>query len=66
MSPGDYYALALTISVPTAGSLGFSCPSGQEVTLVSVTYSNITVTDSTSDASIRIPGSETYTNPLAP
>ena len=57
---------SLTLSPASAASLGFSCPSGQTVTLVSVTYSNVRVVDSTSGASISIPGSFTYTNPAAP
>jgi hypothetical protein len=36
------------------------------VTLVSVTYSNISVTDTTSGASLSFPGTLTYTNPNAP
>ncbi|MBA2751466.1 MAG: hypothetical protein H0U41_04400 [Actinobacteria bacterium] len=54
-----------TTLVPSASSLGFSCPRGQTVTLVSVTYSNITITDSTSGATASL-GSLSYTNPLAP
>jgi hypothetical protein len=56
----------LTLSPPTASQLGFSCPSGQTVTFVSVTYSSVMVTDETSDASFSIPGSYPYVNPLAP
>ncbi|MDP9225054.1 MAG: hypothetical protein M3P18_14640, partial [Actinomycetota bacterium] len=41
---------SLTLSPPTAADLGFSCPPGQTVTFVSVTYSNISITDSTSGA----------------
>ena len=55
-----------TLSPPTAASLGFSCPPGQTVTFVSVTYSNVTVTDNTSGATISIPGTFTFTNPNAP
>lgn len=54
-------SLMLTVAPDTS-----SCPPGQTDTLVSVTYSNITVTDITSGASISLPGSFTYTNPLAP
>jgi hypothetical protein len=57
---------SLTISPASASSLGFSCPSGQTVTLVSVSYSNVGVVDSTSGASSSIPGTFTYTNPSAP
>jgi hypothetical protein len=56
----------LTITPKTAASLGFSCPGGQTTTLVSVVYSNVSVTDSTSGASLSIPGTFTYTNPAAP
>jgi hypothetical protein len=57
---------SLSLSVASASSLGFSCPSGQTVTLVSVTYSNISIADSTSGASTTTGGSLTYTNPAAP
>src|SRR2546423_9952163 len=57
---------SLTLSPASASSLGFSCPPGQTVTLVSVSYSNVSVADSTSGASISIPGTFTYTNPSAP
>src|SRR3954469_19702238 len=56
----------LTLSPASASSLGFSCPPGQTVTFVSVTYSNVTVVDSTSGASIALPGTFTFTNPSAP
>ncbi len=55
-----------TLSPPTAEQLGFSCPPGQTVTFVGVTYSNVTITDITSGASFAIPGTFSYTNPLAP
>src|SRR5947207_3588273 len=57
---------SLTLSPASAASLGFSCPPGQTVTFVSVTYSNVTITDSTSGASISVPGTFSYTNPSAP
>jgi hypothetical protein len=57
---------SLTLSPRSASSLGFSCPSGQTVTLISVTYSNVRVVDSTSGAAISLPGTFTYTNPNAP
>jgi hypothetical protein len=56
----------LTISVKSADSLGFSCPPGQTTTFVSVTYSNVTITDSTSGATDNVAGTFTYTNPYAP
>jgi len=55
-----------TLSPPSASDLGFTCPPGQTVTFVSVTYSNVTITDSTSGASTSVPGTFTYTNPSAP
>lgn len=55
-----------TLSPPTAAQLGFSCPPGQTVTFVGVSYSNVSITDSTSGASISLPGTFTYTNPSAP
>jgi len=36
------------------------------VTFVGVSYSNISVTDATSGASIALPGSFSFTNPSAP
>ncbi|MHB1444219.1 MAG: hypothetical protein ACYCTI_04155 [Acidimicrobiales bacterium] len=54
-----------TTSVPSAASLGFSCPPGQTVTLVSVTYSDITLTDTTSGATDSL-GTLSYSNPTAP
>jgi hypothetical protein len=57
---------SLTLPVPTAASLGFSCPSGQTTTLVSVTYSNVVLTDITSGATISLSGTFSYTNPSAP
>jgi hypothetical protein len=57
---------SLTLSPPSASSLGFSCPPGQTVTFVGVSYSNVGVVDQTSGASTSIPGTFTYTNPSAP
>lgn len=57
---------SLTLSPPSASSLGFSCPSGQTVTLASVSYSNVSVVDQTSGASLAISGTYTYSNPSAP
>jgi hypothetical protein len=56
----------LTLTPVSASSVGFSCPPGQTVTFVGVTYSNVTVTDTTSGASIALPGTFTFTNPSAP
>src|SRR5437764_13136742 len=49
-----------TLSPPTASELGFSCPPGQRVTFVSVTYSNVQVSDSTSGASMSLPGTFSF------
>ena len=57
---------SLTLQPASAASLGFSCPPGQTTTFVSVTYSNIRITDQTSGASIAVAGSKSYTNPAAP
>jgi hypothetical protein len=57
---------SLTLSPASASSVGFTCPPGQTVTFVSVTYSNITLTDTTSGATTSFGGSLTYTNPDAP
>lgn len=57
---------SLTLTPASASSLGFSCPPGQTVTFVGVTYSNVNVVDSTSGASIAIPGTFTASNPSAP
>jgi hypothetical protein len=45
---------SLTIDPPTAGT--FSCPSGQSRELAQVTYSNVTITDSTNSVSDSIAG----------
>jgi hypothetical protein len=56
----------ITLSPPTAQQLGFSCPKGQAVTFVSVEYTNVTVTDTTSDVTATFTGPFSYTNPDAP
>jgi len=56
----------LTLSPPTAAQLGFACPPGQTVTFVSVSYSNISITDATSGATIALTGAYGYRNPAAP
>jgi hypothetical protein len=56
----------LTIAPADPASVGFSCPPGQTVTFVSVTYSNVTLTDTTSGATASLGGTFTYTNPDAP
>jgi hypothetical protein len=57
---------SLTLAPKSAADLGFSCPGGQTVTLVSVSYSDVQVVDQTSGASASLPGAFTYTNPNAP
>jgi hypothetical protein len=57
---------SVSASPPSAAQLGFSCPSGQTVTFVSVIYSGISVTDNTSGASLNLPGTFSFTNPDAP
>ena len=57
---------SLTLEPASAASLGFSCPPGQTTTFVSVTYSNVSVADQTSGASISLPGTFTASNPSAP
>jgi len=57
---------SITLSPPTAAQLGFSCPPGQTTTFVGVTYSNVSLTDNTSGATLALPGSYSYTNPSAP
>ena len=47
---------SLTLSPPTAEEVGLTCPTGQTATLISVTYTNVMVVDSTSGASFSISG----------
>src|SRR5437763_9800813 len=54
---------SLTASPASAASLGFSCPPGQTVTLVSVAYSNGKITEAASGPSIAVPGTLPFTNP---
>jgi hypothetical protein len=56
---------SVTLSAPSASDLGFSCPSGQRTTFVSVSYTNVTLTDNTSGAFAAVAG-YSYTNPSAP
>lgn len=51
----------LTRSLATAENLGF-CPPGQTVAFVSVSYSNIVITDLTSGATTMFKGTFTYAN----
>jgi hypothetical protein len=55
-----------TLSPPTAAQLGFSCPPGQKTTFVGVTYSDVSVRDTTSLATFSIPGTFSYRNHSAP
>jgi hypothetical protein len=57
---------SLTLSPPSASDLGFSCPPGQTVTFVSVSYTDVMLVDSTSGATASFPGTFSYTNPSAP
>jgi hypothetical protein len=50
----------------TASQVGFSCPPGQTTTFVSVTYSDVSVIDEDSGASLPFRGSFTYSDPSAP
>jgi hypothetical protein len=56
-----------TVTPASAASIGFSCPPGQTTTFVSVCYSNVTITDSTSGATAGpFVGPFCFTNPNAP
>jgi hypothetical protein len=56
----------LTLQPLSASDVGFSCPPGQKTTFVGVTYSDVSITDTTSGASTSVPGTFSYTNPSAP
>jgi hypothetical protein len=45
---------SLTLNPPSAGS--FSCPSGQDLELASVSYTNVAITDTTNGVTEPIPG----------
>jgi hypothetical protein len=47
---------SLRLSPPSAADVGLTCPSGQTATLISVSYSNVMITDSTSGATFAFPG----------
>jgi hypothetical protein len=47
---------SLTLSPPSAADVGLTCPSGQRATLISVSYSNVKITDSSSGASFTFSG----------
>jgi len=57
---------SLTLQPASASSLGFSCPPGQTTTFVSVSYSNVSLTDATTGDAISFPGTLSFTNPSAP
>jgi hypothetical protein len=56
---------AQTLDVTSPSALNFSCPNGQKLTLVSVFYTNVRVTDTTSGASASL-ADQSYVNPAAP
>src|SRR5215216_4288749 len=45
---------SLTLSPPSAG--GFSCPTGQSLEIAQVTYTNVSITDTTNGVTEPIPG----------
>jgi hypothetical protein len=47
---------SLTLSPPSAADVGLTCPGGQTATLISVSYSSVKITDSTSGASFTFSG----------
>jgi hypothetical protein len=48
---------SLTISPPSSG--GFSCPPGQSLAVATVSYTNVSITDTTNNISEAIPGTFT-------
>jgi hypothetical protein len=56
---------SLSLPVTSPGALNFSCPGGQRLTLVSVFYTNVTVTDESSGATASL-DDQSYVNPQAP
>jgi hypothetical protein len=54
-----------TLDVTSPGALNFSCPNGQTLTLVSVFYTNVRVTDNTSGATASL-ANQSFVNPDAP
>jgi len=51
---------SLTVSAPTTANNDFSCPAGQAEVLTYIQWSDISITDSTSPASIDVPGTFTF------
>jgi hypothetical protein len=56
---------SLTLAPASPSSVGFSCPPGQRLTFVGVTYRDVTLTDWTSGISTTL-ADQSYTNPSAP
>ena len=54
-----------TLNVLSPTELNFSCPKGQKLTLVSVYYTNVTVTDTTSGQTANL-ADQSYVNTSAP
>jgi hypothetical protein len=48
---------SLTLNAPSAGD--FTCPPGQTLRLAEVTYTNVTLTDTTNDVTIEVEGTFT-------
>lgn len=57
---------SLSLDAPSAADLGFTCPPGQTVTLYSVVWSGVSITDNTSGAYLDLKGTFSYVNPDAP
>lgn len=51
---------SLTLGAPSTEGNGFSCPKGQTETLTQITWSDVSLVDSTSGASESFPGSWTF------
>ena len=51
---------SLTLGAPSTEGNGFSCPNGQTETLTQITWSGVSLVDSTSGASKSFPGSWTF------
>ena len=56
---------SLTLAVPSAASLGFACPPGQTTTFVSVSYTNVSLSDADTGISISL-ANQSFVNPSAP
>ena len=51
------------IPPPTAEEVGFEVPKGQTAVMVSIVYTNVTILDETSGASMSFPGTFEYADP---